>query len=54
MVFDKSKPDGALHKTFGIRKMKKELKWMPKTSIDKGIKETVVWFSKNYKKAIKY
>lgn len=54
LVFDKSKPDGALHKTFGIRKMKKELKWMPKTSIDKGIKETVVWFSKNYKKAIKY
>ncbi len=49
-----SKPDGALHKTFGIHKMEKELKWVPKTSIETGIRETVEWFSKNYKKAIAY
>ena len=54
LIYNTSKPDGALHKTFGVHKMKKELGWMPETSIEIGIRETVVWFSKNYKKAIAY
>lgn len=54
LVYNTSKPDGALHKTFGIAKMKQQLRWVPKTSIEDGIKETAVWFSKNYKKAITY
>lgn len=54
LAYNTSKPDGALHKTFGTAKMKKELKWMPKRSIEDGIKETVAWFSKNYKTAIAY
>ena len=54
LVYDASKPDGALHKTFGIKKMKKELKWVPKTSIEDGIAETVSWFAKNYQAAIEY
>ncbi|MBI2599309.1 NAD-dependent epimerase/dehydratase family protein [Candidatus Daviesbacteria bacterium] len=54
LVYNTSKADGALHKIFGIDKMKKHLGWVPKTSIEKGIKETVRWFSKNYKKAITY
>lgn len=54
LVYNTDKPDGALHKTFGIRKMKKVLKWVPKTSIEKGIAETVSWFSKNYTKAVAY
>ena len=54
LKYNISKPDGALHKTFGIHKMKKELKWLPKTSIESGIRETVAWFSKNYKKAVAY
>lgn len=54
LTYNTSKPDGALHKTFGIHKMKRELQWIPKTSIEEGIKETVEWFSKNYKKAIAY
>lgn len=54
LKFDASRPDGALHKTFGIHKMEKELGWLPKTSIETGIRETVEWFSKNYKKAIVY
>lgn len=54
LKYDISKPDGALHKTFGIHKMKKELKWVPSTSMRSGIKETVEWLSKNYKKAIAY
>jgi len=54
LKYNISKPDGALHKTFGIHKMEKELGWIPKTPIEKGIRETFVWFSKNYSKAIAY
>lgn len=54
LVYNTKKPDGALHKTFGIKKMKSVLKWVPSTPIEKGIKETVEWFSKNYEKAISY
>lgn len=53
-IYNATKPDGALNKIFGIAKIKKELKWAPKTSIITGIKETAEWFSKNYKTAIKY
>ncbi|HSX09843.1 MAG TPA: NAD-dependent epimerase/dehydratase family protein [Candidatus Saccharimonadales bacterium] len=51
-VFNTDKPDGALKKTFGIHQMKKKLKWLPGTSIEKGIKETLTWFDKNYEQAI--
>jgi GDP-L-fucose synthase len=54
LKYNTSRPDGALHKTFGIHKMKKKLKWLPKTPMETGIRDTVEWFSKNYKKAIKY
>lgn len=54
LIYNTSKPDGALRKTFGISKMKKELHWKPTTSIEDGIAETVSWFSKNYKTAIGY
>ncbi len=53
-VYNTERPDGAMKKTFGVHKMKKELNWLPKTSIEKGIKETVAWFDKNYKHAISY
>jgi len=54
LVYDTDKPDGAMHKTFGVYKMKKIIGWIPSTPIEKGIKETVKWFSKNYEKAISY
>lgn len=47
IVYDKSKPDGALKKTFGVAKMKEKLNWLPTTSLEIGIKETVEWFDKN-------
>lgn len=53
-IYNISRPDGALHKIFGIHKMKKVLGWVPQTSIEKGIKETVTWFDKNYEHAIAY
>lgn len=54
LVYNTSKPDGALRKTFGIHKMKSQLQWVPKTTIEDGIRETVAWFSKNHKTAIIY
>ena len=53
-TFNTDKPDGALKKTFGIKKMKETLEWQPETSLEKGIQETVDWFSNNYEYAIKH
>ncbi len=47
IVFNISKPDGAMKKTFGIKKMKSELSWEPKTSISQGIKDAIAWYEKN-------
>ena len=54
LMYNTSKPDGALHKTFGIKKMKSVIHWVPSTPIEKGIQETVAWFDRNYKRAISY
>lgn len=54
LFYNTAKPDGALHKIFAVDKIKKELNWYPQTPIEKGIQETVKWFSKNYETAIKY
>lgn len=43
-----SKPDGALKKTFSIRKMESALNWIPKISLEEGIKETVEHYKKLY------
>lgn len=51
-IFNTKRPDGAIHKTFGIHKMKKILHWVPQTPLDKGIAETYAWFKKNYSYAI--
>lgn len=53
-VYNTSRPDGALHKIFGIHKMKKVLHWVPPTAVEKGIRETVRWFEQHYEKAIIY
>lgn len=54
LVYNIKRPDGALHKIFGIHKMKQMLHWVPQTSIEEGAKETYQWFEKNYEQAIKY
>lgn len=51
-VYNTDRPDGALKKVFGTAKMKKALKWEPKTSIADGIRETVKWFSENYEASL--
>ena len=45
-------PDGAMKKIFGVDRLKEELQWLPKTSVEEGIKETVQCFIENYETAI--
>lgn len=52
IVFDTSKGDGAPKKIFSIKKMKKELQWVPTTTLPQGVKNTIEWFDKNYDDAI--
>jgi len=47
IIFDKSKPDGALYKTMSNERMKKILNWIPTTSLSDGIKKTVDWYINN-------
>lgn len=51
-VYNTKKPDGAMKKVFGVEKIQKELDWLPPTTIEKGISETVKWFDQNYESAI--
>lgn len=47
IIWDKTKPDGHPIKVFDVTKMKTELKFEPKISLDEGIKRTYEWFIKN-------
>lgn len=50
--YNVSRPDGALKKTFGARKMKEKLNWLPQTPLEVGVKKTLEWLDKNYDYAI--
>ena len=51
IVYDTSKPDGAMKKTGDIEKMKRVLDWVPPTPLRDGIRLTLDWFVKNYEQA---
>jgi GDP-L-fucose synthase len=51
LVYDRSKPDGALMKAFDNTRCKKLIGWEPKTSLREGIKETLAWLAANYEEA---
>jgi len=53
VIWDSSKPDGQMVKTFDITKMKEVLNWQPKTDLYDGLKKTIKWFEENYDEAIK-
>lgn len=48
IVYDTSRPDGALKKVFGVERMQKALDWLPETSLEDGIRETIAWLDANY------
>jgi GDP-L-fucose synthase len=53
IVYDATKPDGALHKVADITKMKSVLGWEPPTPIQAGIGRTLEWFVAHYDEAIR-
>ena len=53
IIWDASKPDGAMRKVLDVSKMENVLKWQPETSLEKGLEKTVKWFETNYEEAIK-
>ena len=53
IVYDTTKPDGALHKVGDITKMKSVLDWEPPTPIQDGIRRTLEWFVAHYDEAIR-
>ncbi|MEI8364142.1 MAG: GDP-L-fucose synthase [archaeon] len=48
ILWDSTKPDGTPRKVLDVSKLSK-LGWKYKTNLDKGIKETYMWFLKNQK-----
>ncbi len=49
IVLDKSKPDGAPHKTMDTGRLKEAFGWTPPTSLREGIEKTVNWYREHYK-----
>ena len=49
IIWDKSKPDGTPKKQLDISKISK-LGWLPKISLDKGLRETISIYQKTYEK----
>ncbi len=54
LVYNTEKPDGAMKKIFGVKKMKEKLHWEAQTKLEGGIKETYKWFEENYEYAIEH
>ena len=53
VIFDKTKPDGQFRKPSDNSKLKSYLPNFEFTPIEKGLKETINWFIKNYEKTRK-
>jgi GDP-L-fucose synthase len=49
IVLDRSRPDGAPHKTMDNNKLKALFNWVPPTSLRNGIEQTVEWYMSNIK-----
>lgn len=44
VMWDASKPDGAMRKVLDVSRMKEALDWSPPTSLRDGLAETVAWY----------
>ena len=49
IIFDASKPDGAMRKLLDSRRMRK-LGWRPRVELKQGIEETYAWYKTNVKR----
>lgn len=49
LVWDVTKPEGQLRRVSNITKAKKVIKFVPKVSLEKGLKETIAWYKQNNK-----
>lgn len=49
LIFDTSKQDGAPHKTMEATRGRELLNWLPKTSLENGIKKSVAWYASEIK-----
>jgi len=49
IVWDTTKPDGAMKKVLDVSKMKKSLSWEPTISLDEGLKMTYKWYLESQK-----
>lgn len=53
VVWNKSRPDGQLHRRFDISKAQKLLHWEPRTSLRNGLQRTVDWYRTHQQEARK-
>jgi GDP-L-fucose synthase len=53
LVWDKTKPEGALRRVSDVSRAKKDFGFSAKTSLEAGLKKTVQWYSKILKNSIK-
>jgi len=51
IVYDPTRPNGAMRKTADVEKMRRVLGWAPQTSLYDGIRLTLDWLAKNYEQA---
>ena len=49
VIFVKDRPGHDLRYALNSRKIKNELKWSPKTSLNVGLKKTFLWYLDNKK-----
>ena len=47
IVWDKSKPDGQPRRMLDVSRARKEFGFEAKTSFEKGLKDTIDWYTKN-------
>lgn len=48
IVWDTSKPDGAMYKVVDTTRASARLDWTPRTSFEAGLRNTVSWFAQHY------
>ena len=49
IVWDTTKPDGAMMKVLDVSRMVEKLGWRPKTSLREGLEKTIAWYCENFR-----